>query len=382
LVISHEDGTLCGFSGRTVTAPPQAAAAGYTRLAFLSDFNNDGTLEISPDRVSAGYQWYPAVQGTPTYTISNSELVVTADPTPNGGGFSTVITEVKSLPDSSVFRYAYFEAKMKYSNTNPFSFNPQTSRWPSFWSLNSNWRNRTVNFQEIDFQEAIPMGGTSTNKPAGSTVQFPQSTHTWPANFGSGEISPSNTFPVATNVPAIPGGNPGCDFSVYHRYGMLWTPNSIQFFFDDVGYQTIDVSRGASGTGGLGANPDGYNLECAGDPLLVIIGTGAQWPCTWDWVRVWSRPLTVGSEFLPNAAMTGGANGSPGTMPTSMVTTNLGLTRTISSSEQPIRSLACHPQLYAGMERPPAQGTSCFILRRLRQLLALFRPRFPRSMLS
>ena len=246
--------------------PPQATAAGFTSLLFNDDFDSSST--IAPTRAGTGFNWWPPTQGMPTLTVANSELTMTADFTPNGGGLASLLNTGVS-PGPNVFRHVYFEARMKYPGSAPGSYVNGTGTWPSFWLLNSNWPNRSI-FAEVDIMEAIP-SPRSANQPCVLT----QTIHNWTTNFAS-DTTPNN-WQSGLNVPALPGGNPGTtDFSVYHKYGLLWVPDLLTWYFDDQPYITQDVSNAA-----------GHNLEANTDPLFIIIGTGRNWTCAWDWIRVW-----------------------------------------------------------------------------------------------
>lgn len=244
-----------GIGGAASFVPPQAAAAGYTKLLFADEFDTPATIALT--RAGTGFNWWPGPNGTPTFTVAGSELRMSSDPTTNSGGFQSILN-AGSSPGPNIFRRVYLEARMKFSPTGYSG----TNGWPAFWSLDANWPNLST-FSEVDFMEGIPVPRT-----AGSPAALFETVHEWSTNFAT-----ETANNVGSNQPTLPAGT---DFSVYHTYGCLWTANLLVWYFDNVSYITQAIGVGS-----------GYSLDTAGSSLYLIIGTGNSWLCTWDWVRVW-----------------------------------------------------------------------------------------------
>lgn len=90
---------------------------------------------------------------------------------------------------------------------------------------------------------------------------------TW-TEKGQAEVA-SNS---GSNYPKLPANT---DYSQFHRYGCLWTPTLVQFYFDDVPYCSVNV--------GPGTIYDEMNQQ----HLMLLLGAAEGWPLFVDWVRVW-----------------------------------------------------------------------------------------------
>jgi beta-glucanase (GH16 family) len=105
------------------------------------------------------------------------------------------------------FQYGRLEARMKLPTG--------AGIWPAFWMLGNNIG--TVGWPtsgEQDIMEWVPQYGASTTS---STIHGP-------GYSGANGIGSTFTFPAGGRV----------DDAAYHTYGVIWSPNQIQFYRDNV----------------------------------------------------------------------------------------------------------------------------------------------------
>ena len=95
------------------TPPPQASAAGYTKLAFDDEFNSPDT--ISPDG-TGNYNWYATnIYGSPSlsssgYSVQNGYLEINSDPS----GYSWGLATVGPHNTAQAWQHGYFEASILF----------------------------------------------------------------------------------------------------------------------------------------------------------------------------------------------------------------------------------------------------------------------------
>jgi hypothetical protein len=236
--------------------PPQAAAAGYTRLAFNEDFNDTSGIDMANSR-APGFKWYrfkPWGFSVLNNQFSVANSICTFNPTTSEGYYTLGSTCGK--PGNTFIGFAaehgaYFEASIRH----PVS--ASSSGWPAWWSMSTDhvWEGVDNNFWEPDFYEKI-----------GSTGQYITATHAW-----STPSTQSNRFDDTITH--------GGDFTVFNSYGMLWVPgNRYAYYLND----TLKSTRTYASNPWLSG---GDNKKW---PL--ILGTGAGWTMHVDWVRVWQAP--------------------------------------------------------------------------------------------
>lgn len=239
-------------------APAQASAAGYSALVFGDEFNSAAT--ISPNG-SGSYKWYTTNFYSPSetlptsgYKVGNGYLTILTD----ASGYSAGIATASPANNSGVWQHGYFEARIR--------FNPagnQGSAWPAFWSYSIERALGSVPsgsyFGELDFMECYPTGSACT---------YITTVHQW-LNNDSGDTSVAQN---PDNEPAVPAG---MDFTQWHIYGCLWTPNQIQWYLDNKLVTTVATGPGTSFTA----------LEQ--NHMFLVLGTGKNWPMDVDYVHVW-----------------------------------------------------------------------------------------------
>jgi hypothetical protein len=247
-----------------LTPPPQAA--GYN-LAFADDFS---TLNISPNMLG-NYTWYQGLWWQQTvappsqFTVSNSILTLNWQ---NGLGDASLVTTAKDASHYQAWRYGYFEARMAWGNTT-------MGAWPAFWLIpveditGGDVVNGVRDSGEIDIMEG--QGGSYPNTVYGTV-------HEWKNNSDVYNNNSSNAY----NAPS------GVDLSRYHTYGVLWTPGTISWYFDNqlihsanttaiFDQQTFYIVLGSQ----EGVNWGGGNLTGV---------TANTIPLNVDWVHVWQKP--------------------------------------------------------------------------------------------
>lgn len=245
-------------------APAQAAAAGFTSLAFIEDFDDTSGIDMADTR-QAGFNFYRATPfgfpQTPTSQIlvsSNSILTVTSPADTAGYAIGTTcgIGNNQWIGFDAVGG-AYFEARL--------AVDPDVQGadgWPAFWSMASEhlWASSTANdFMEMDFFEKLPLG---------SPTFYSSNTHDWDY--------PGPTVENSANNFIEPGG--AFNFEEFHSYGTLWVPGShIAHYRDNV---LIFTETYASNPWMADGDDNGYPIILGGD----------EWPLMVDWVRVWQAP--------------------------------------------------------------------------------------------
>ncbi len=245
---------LCAPLAIAQSPPPQAVAAGYTNLVFDDEFNSPNT--VSPDG-TGNYNWYltnftnPALSLTGTgYGIDDGILTILTD----NSGYSDGLQTADPLNTTQAWQHAYFEASIlfcQYCSTG--------AAWPAFWATSI--ENATGQlpagqpYAELDFMEYYTQGQQSN---------YATTVHQW--------LNQTNVQNTNNNVPQIP---PGTDFSVWHTYGCLWTPNLVRWYFDNQLVTTVATGPGTPFT------------AIEQEKMFLILGAGAYWPMSVDYVRVW-----------------------------------------------------------------------------------------------
>ncbi len=248
---------VVGLSLTAVSAqspPPQAS--GYT-LAFQDDFS---TLSLSPDGTGSSYTWYPGIWWEPApppsslITDANSALTLTWSLSEGSQGTS-ISTFSRDTQYGHTFRYGYFEARMKWDVTN--------GAWPAFWLIPKQAAEGAQETGELDIFEGQ---GDSPQTYYGTI-------HDW-----VGQSSTSND-PNAYNLAST------TDFSTWHTYGVLWTPGTVTWYFDNTALHSAstpavfdqqDFFLVLTMAEGANWNPGSLDGVTANALNLYV-----------DWVRVW-----------------------------------------------------------------------------------------------
>jgi len=235
------------------TAPPQAVGAGYTHLVFDDEFNSPDT--VSPDG-TGNYNWYlnnfySSSLSLPSYgySIQNGQLAIYTD----ASGYSDGLQTADPQNTGQAWQHGYFEASMQFC---PYC--SLGSAWPSFWGASIEQATGQVAkgnpYAELDFMEYFTKGSESA---------YITTVH---------QILNRSNVDNTNNVPTVPAGT---DFSAWHTYGCLWTPNKVQWYFDNHLVTTVATGPGTPFTA----------LEQS--KMFLILGAGYWWPTYVDYVHVW-----------------------------------------------------------------------------------------------
>ncbi len=253
--------------GQSPSPPPQAS--GY-RLVFQDNFRS---LDISPDE-TGNHTWYPNMFWVHTrppvenISVSSAGLSLTWRGT-QGSPDTTIAT---SSPTGRYFhgwRYGYFEVRMKWQ--------PVPGAWPALWmdpvesAQGADVYNGHHDSGEVDIFEGQ---GDHPSTYYGTI-------HHW---NGDKQIESNGSDYPPRNTFKLPSEN---DFSQYHKYGLLWEPGKMTWFYDDKplhsenAYPIFDRQR--------------YML-------ILSMQEGAKWKegdrtgiaatemtMNVDWVRVWQK---------------------------------------------------------------------------------------------
>jgi beta-glucanase (GH16 family) len=239
-----------------------AAAQDHWRLVWSDEFN--GSANTLPDAAKWNYDlgdggpnhW--GNQERETYTNStenvfqdgNGNLVIRVLQTP-GGGYTSARLKTQ---DRFTIRYGKIEARMKL----PFG----QGIWPAFWMLGANistigW----PNCGEIDIMENI-----------GREPSIIHGTVHGPATGSSG----------ITATYTLPDGRRFSDD--FHTFTLVWDPQSMEFFVDDVPYHRVTAASLPQGVRWVWDTPFF---------LLLNVAVGGTWPGYPDATSTFPQTMTV-----------------------------------------------------------------------------------------
>jgi hypothetical protein len=250
-----------GEASAPSTPPSPAENAGLSNLAFDDEFN---TLDVNwSTNGGTGSNWYAWNPDGPALTSSQVSLAngcLTINTSQNT--YSYGISTINSLTPSSGTWHVpfYFEARMQ---TNPQGWTSSGEGWPAFWSYSIEALNNVFPSTELDVTEFYP-GGPGGATPALSKGVYELNTiHQWSSSSANEQNTPDN--------PALPSFN----YSAFHIYGVLATSTAVTWYIDNVEVLSVPVGQGTNFT------------TLAQDEMPLIIGTGKNWPATFDYVHVW-----------------------------------------------------------------------------------------------
>jgi len=187
-------------------------------------------------------------------------------------------------------KYGYFEARIRI-NRQGINFNwPGGKIWPTWWLWGGNYRNGgpAPSATEIDVMEYSRWTNFKADNNATSSHHY----------FNQQLINGNRKFAITDK------NSPRDEFN-WHRWGVLWTPTQITFYYDGVPFGSSDQPGNAandvvptklifSSSPHVQTHPD---LTAAGAPRVSDILPAFEV----DWVRVWQGGNVSGGN-------TGGAN--------------------------------------------------------------------------
>jgi beta-glucanase (GH16 family) len=262
-VISAATPVPCAGNQAAPTAPPaQASAAGFKTLVFDDEFNSTNT--ISPNN-SGTYNWYTYNPYTASSELNSNDVQVS-------NGCLTILTDLSGYSDglstidstsskTGIFQHGYFEARMQ-----SYPAGWTAGAWPAFWSYSIEALQGKSPFAELDFLEAYP-GGLGGATQGANGVTLLTTVHQWTT------INGTNVSVQQPNVvPTLPVG---FNYDAYHIYGCLWTTNNVTWYIDNQPVMTVKTGPGTNFSA----------LEQ--DHMYLVLGTGTNWPVSYDYVHVW-----------------------------------------------------------------------------------------------
>jgi len=275
---SDPDTTIFESIGPICPPPLQAAAAGYTYLAFREEFSSTSGIDMN-DSGQPGYNFYRrrpfGYPVTPNSGISVADgvLILTSIKRGANDGLYTVCRPngwaANTYTGFAVRDGAYFEARISFDPKPTASLPPgQSYGWPAFWSMAAEhlYGNATEAI-ECDFFDKYT-NQTGSN-PTGPYDRYLGGLHRWEASSTSTIVNWSTLF---IDVP-------GVNWTTWNIPGTLWkagTKGTIDFYFNNV-LKTQNPLPGSPWE--LGNN----------QTWPVILGSD-NWPMKVDWVRVWTKP--------------------------------------------------------------------------------------------
>jgi hypothetical protein len=271
LTVNSGTGSACNAG---VVTPPAAQSAGYDNLAFCDDFNSQSTIDVNGTG-AAGYNWYPNMPfdwpgRTPAsdYSVSNSILTLTGTGAgPNWGIASMDPTTGKG----HMWMFAYIEARISFDPT----LWSKSTGWPSVWTASAVHvlTNYPVIYPELDVFEF------------GHPANFYGTLHQWQNGLAI-DYANANSMQQAQ-----------VDWNNWHTVAVLWVPGQVTWYLDGTALMSQTYSASAppsplaSTAGGVTPTPAGvFNiLDTQAPGVVLILGTGPNWPIKVDWVRVWQK---------------------------------------------------------------------------------------------
>jgi hypothetical protein len=200
---------------------------------------------------------------------------------------------------------AYFEATLKFDGWQGQSSNPNSlSRgYPAFWSMAiehlaqistgaDQWSGQASgyeHFSEVDFLEYDLAYLQKSDDVYGGSI------HDFYGVFDQ-TCAPSDYCniqnPYSTKIEKVPADT---DFSAYHTYGLLWVPATatadgyIQWYFDRTAVgQPVTWAQFTNQTPPTTPADTDFGIVDL-QHLVVILGTGTQYPMTVSAISVWQK---------------------------------------------------------------------------------------------
>ncbi len=257
-----------------VDVPEAAAEVGYTSLVFYDDFDDPSTIDWEGTG-EAGYKWYidrpfgwtPLQDGD--VVIENSVATIAPKKSCANWGISTYSAKGDT---GEAWTYAYFEARIRI-NIDMTKADLTEKGQPAFWSFSkAHTTGRDEGrWGEIDFYEvAFENDGTFMNT-------LVTSMHDSRVEDGK-QRNLSNTNNIHKFFLT----------EDWHTIACLWTPGSVKWYLDG-GYisETTYSADGLPSPASTTNQEEGCFSILDQEEMLVILGSGPDWPMEVDWVRVW-----------------------------------------------------------------------------------------------
>ena len=260
-----------------ISPPPAALQAGYTRLAFDEEFNDDSGIDLQDTR-KPGFNFYPRLCWgnyvlPAKYIVVKQGILHLYNPQNNAQAdlFSAVKTGDGQFTGFAAGGGAYFEASIAF-DPDYQKKNPGTKGFPAFWSnpVEHHFLNtpEPYNFLEMDHMEYCTGWCPDLSSYMNALVK-------WTTNKGN-----TREFVDPVYQHRFISTPPGTDYNHFNTFGALWVPGKDgreDTYFNNELRRSLKAAE--------------YPMLQAGDQqhFMVILGCG-QWPIRVDWVRVWMKP--------------------------------------------------------------------------------------------
>lgn len=267
-----------GQTAETVAGPAGAAAGTYGRLTFREEWS---TAALDRDKwLTRMFHWGNAPE-LDNWKIEGGVLKMWTPRMANG----QFLFENRAMNTDGKFsqRYGWFEMEAKLPRGRGL--------WPSFWLYAHNDHTRP----EIDIMEAYGGGDQWWATADGRPIDYGATIWVSPEDGSSGDM-------ISHQRPSWnPNLNLGDLTAGFHKYGALWEPDGITFFFDGqpVGpkVRTTRLNQQMYLILGLGTGtPGSFNAPTSETPTTSANAYEI------NYVRVWA---------LPQGTTTGGSHADP-----------------------------------------------------------------------
>ncbi|WP_301408317.1 family 16 glycosylhydrolase [Luteococcus sp.] len=247
------------------------------RLAFDEGFASLDGFDLT-GHGARGKTWFldrPFGWGkTRADEISAADGVLTLSPRSTSRNY-TIATMSPTTGAGKSFLHGYFEARMSFDPIDATA----SDGFPAFWALAAQQflHMDQTRSMEVDFFEAM--------HPTGRSGIHPDDTFAGTAH---------DMLLVPTEVDRANYGDNtrqlrGVDWTQFHDYGCKWSPGRLEWFFDDQPLMSLAFGEDVEPSPNSSSLPKGIfsPLEQDRKGLVVVLGTGVNYPLRVERVRVW-----------------------------------------------------------------------------------------------
>lgn len=192
-------------------APIITGPAGQNAADFELTFSEDFEGGVLNQAIWNDHIWYETSNATRNYRVTNGMLKIWPQRDVNGNFFNrTIDTDGKFY---QTYGYFEMEAKLPYGK----------GTWPAFWLFDHPGNDRP----EIDIMEAYAGGGPDSGWSSADFKPTAFAATIWPN--GSANASAGHKVLQTADLSAA-----------FHKYGLLWEPNKLTFYFDGKPFYSVD----------------------------------------------------------------------------------------------------------------------------------------------
>lgn len=266
--------------------PPEAQAAGYTRLVFEEEFDDASGIDLN-NTGGPGFNFYLVSpwgnQADPAFIEVKGGVLAMGRPlnAPDARNHAALFSAISNPAKGEAKKYrgfavgqgAYFEARIRF-DPDFLKKNPGTKGFPNFYSnpVEHHFEppSAPYHYLEMDHMEYFPKWHLPSN--------YFNCLIKWDVSAVSNALQYKTDFVDSDYGHRQVETPPGADMSAFNLYGALWIPGTNgrnDSFFNGERRRSLSQRD--------------YPKLAVGDPLhfMVILGCD-QWPIEVDWVRVWT----------------------------------------------------------------------------------------------